>query len=168
MMHPEYKQALIFPFPWLVSFFLLVSVNGFSQNKQESNTKRLSFLDANNLAVTLSYFDRKQIPDSLHGCSEEYAFDTLAFRQNKAILFTNLTTTAMLKINNRLLVFPITHTTIQGKKIITEFSGHGYQIRFTSTELKKTDMEYWIRSGVLEIRKGMQKKVLYVLGNYRC
>ncbi|MFA6515446.1 MAG: hypothetical protein WCT42_04290 [Candidatus Paceibacterota bacterium] len=167
-MHLRYKQALIFPFPWLVSIFLLVFVNGFSQNKQESNTKNLSFLAANELAVTLSYFDRKQIPDSLHGCSEEYAFDTLSFGQNKVILFTNLTTTAMLKINNRLLVFPITHTAIQGKKIITDFSAHGYQIRFTSTELKKINMKYCIRSGVLQIRKGMQKKVLYVLGNYGC
>ncbi len=152
----------------LICIALFTALNSFSQLPQKEGTRIPSFITYHQLPVTLGYFDQKNIPDSLHGCSEQYAFDTLSFRIHKMILFTDLNTTALLKINGRLLNFTITHTEVKGKKITTHFSGHGYNIQFISIEVKKLDIEYWIRSGTLEIRKGNQKKTFQVLGYYGC
>ncbi|MES2004416.1 MAG: hypothetical protein V4450_07835 [Bacteroidota bacterium] len=154
----------------VIFFSLFVFLQGHTQpGSLLKDTSRIpSFLRSHELSVTLGYFDQRSIPDSLNGCSEQYAFDTTAFRLKKLMLFTDMNTTALLKINGRLLSFKITHNETKGKKIILVFSGHGYTIQFTSTEIKQVDMEYWVRSGILEIRKENQKKIFRVLGYYGC
>ncbi len=154
----------------LLCFAFFTALNSFSQLllQQKQATRIPSFITYHQLPVTLGYFDQKDIPDSLDGCSEQYAFDTLSFHIHKMVLFTDLNTTALLKINGKLLRFTITDTEIKGKKYTLHFSGHGYNIQFISLEVKKLDMEYWIRSGTLEIIKGNQKKTFQVLGYYGC
>jgi len=150
----------------LLLFVLLVS---FQVDKKKDTTHTIpSFVHPIKLKVTLNYFDEKSIPGQMGGdCSERYAFDTLAFHINKLVLFTCFDTVIM-KINYQLLFFKIAHSEMHGKQRTDIFGGYGYTIKFTSKEIKKIGMKYFIRSGTIEISKNGQKKIFQVMGNYGC
>lgn len=151
----------------LLAFILLT---GFIQVDKKKDTSRSisSFVRPVELPVILSYFDEKLIPGQLGGdCSERYAFDALALRIHKMILFTSFDTVIM-KINYQLMVFKVAHTELHGKQRITTFSGQGYAIKFTSKEIKKIDDEYFTQSGTIEISRNGQKKIFQVTGIYSC
>lgn len=154
----------------IISFFLLsVLLVSFQTEKKKDTANTIpSFVHPVELKVILNYFDEKSIPGQMGGdCSERYAFDTLAFRMNKLILFT-CSDTVMMKINYQLLFFKIAHSEIHGKQRTDIFSGHGYTIKLTSKEIKKIDLEYFIRSGTIEVSKNGQKKTFQVMGYYGC
>lgn len=128
-----------------------------------------SFLQPESKKIVLGYFDVAAIPGRLKDdCGERYAFDTLAFRQHMMVLFTNLNDTTVLKINGQTLFFHKMQTEIKGKQTTMVFSGYGYSIRFQSTEIRKIDLEYFIKTATLEIRRGTEKKTYRLLGYYSC
>lgn len=128
-----------------------------------------AFLQTESKKIVLGYFDVAVIPGQLKDdCAERYAFDTLAFRQHKMVIFTDLTDTTVLKINGQTLFFHKMQTETKGKQTTMFFSGHGYTIRFQSTEVRKIDSEYFIKTATLEIRRGKEKKTYQLLGYYSC
>ncbi len=153
-----------FPLVWFV--FL----TAFLPAEPKTDTLRPvpSFIHPAELNVTLNYFDEKMIPGQIGGdCSERYAFDTVALRMGKMVLFTDFDTVIM-KINYKLIFFKISYTQLKGKQRVTVFSGQGYTGRFTSKQIKKIADEYFIQSGVIEISRNGLKKLFYVTGNYGC
>jgi len=132
------------------------------------STKKLSFADASKLNITLGYFSQKEIPDSLRGCSASYAFDTLSFRLQKMALYSNTGSTLILKINRQLIFFHIDRHTLQNKKEITEFSGHGYSGKLISQEIKKVEGTVKICGASLEIQRDGKKMVANLLGYVGC
>lgn len=128
-----------------------------------------AFLQPESKKIILGYFDDAVIPGQLkYDCTERYAFDTTAFRQHKMVLFTNLTDTTIVKINGQVLFFTNMQTEIKGKQTSMFFSGHGYTIRFQSTEIRKIGLEYFIKTATLEIRRGTEKKTYQLMGYYDC
>ncbi len=153
----------------VLSFFVLVLLVGFQSDQKKDTSRSIpSLVHPVELKVTLGYFDERSIPFAIAGdCSERYAFDTLALRINKMILFTDADT-VMMKINYQLLTFKISHSEIHGKQRTDIFSGYGYTIKLISKEIKKIDLEYFIRSATIEISKNGQKKIFQVMGYYGC
>ncbi|MES2330838.1 MAG: hypothetical protein V4539_14650 [Bacteroidota bacterium] len=138
-------------------------------DKKPSDPQQPLFLKANDLKITVNYFDEKLIPHDIAGdCSERYAFDTLMLHANKMVLFTDLGSVAIMKINYKLIHFKFDHADVSAKQTTHIYSGEGYTIRFTSKQIKKLDDEYFVHSGTLEISKNGQKKIYYVLGKYGC
>ena len=155
----------------LIAVLVFLVTTSFLQTdpKKDTSLPVRSVLQTNNLNITLGYFNESVIPgQSGSDCSERYAFDTLALRMHKMILFTDMGSLAILKINGKLVTCKGIRSERKGKEIIMRFSGDGYQVKFTSKEIKKLDDEYWIRSGVIEIEKGGLKKTFNVMGNYGC
>lgn len=141
-----------------------------SSDQLKDTTRPLpSFLQPESKKIILGYFDDAVIPGQLkYDCAERYAFDTLAFSQHKLVIFTNLTDTTVLKINGQVLFFHKMQTERSGKQTTVLFSGHGYTIRLQSTEVRKIDLEYFIKTATLEIRRGKEKKTYQLLGYYDC
>ncbi|MDB5209398.1 MAG: hypothetical protein JWQ30_225 [Sediminibacterium sp.] len=153
--------------PVVIFYCLLCSF--IQVDKKPANTQELSFLKANDLKITVNYFDEKSIPYDIAGdCSERYAFDTLMLHANKMVLFTDLGSVAIMKINYQLIHFKFDRAEVGAKQTTHIYSGEGYTIRFTSKQIKKLDDEYFVHSGTLEISKNGQKKIYYVLGKYGC
>jgi hypothetical protein len=153
-----------------VVFFLLV-LSGFIQTekKKDSLPPTPAFLYAKELKLTINYFTESSIPVKKNtGCSERYAFDTMALLSKNMVLYTDSDSLAIMKINYQLVFCKIDHAETIGKQVTIHFSGNGYKIIFTSKEVKKIRDGLFIRSGILEISKNGQKKLLYVLGKYRC
>ncbi|MES2371775.1 MAG: hypothetical protein V4557_04285 [Bacteroidota bacterium] len=151
--------------------FLLLLLSGFIQTekKKDAPPPVPAFFGAKDLKITINYFNEKSIPGQLGGdCSERYAFDTLALFSGNMMLFTDLGSLAIMKINYRLISFKIDHVEMLGTQRTTFFSGEGYTIKFVSKELKKLGDEYFVRGGTLEISKNGQKKIFNVLGKYGC
>jgi hypothetical protein len=152
-------------------FFFLLVLSGFVQTekKKDASPPAPNFLSAKELKVTINYFNEKVIPGQTGSdCSERYAFDTMSFSSGNMILFTDLGSMAIMKINYKVIFFKVDHVEILGKQITTLFSGEGYKVKFITKELKKIDYEYFVRGGTLEISKNGQKKIIQVLGKYGC
>lgn len=132
------------------------------------STKKLSFADGSKLNITLGYFSQKEIPDSLRGCSASFAFDTLSFRLQKMALYSNNGSTLLLKINRQLLFFHIDRHTLQNKKEITEFSGHGYSGKLISQEIQQAGGTIKICGASLEIQRDGKKMMANLLGYVGC
>ncbi len=140
-----------------------------TEKKKDALPPVPAFLNARDLKITINYFNESAIPGQLGGdCSERYAFDTLSLLSRNMVLFTDLGSLAMMKINYQLISFKIDHVEILGKQITTYFSGQGYKLKFVTKELKKIGDEYFVRDGTLEISKNGQKKTIYLLGKYGC
>ena len=156
---------------WIASLLVLLHMGILASSDQPKDTTRPipSFLQPESKKIILGYFDDAVIPGQLkYDCAERYAFDTLAFRQHKMALFTDLNDTTIVKINGQTLFFHKMQTEIKGKQTTMLFSGHGYSIRFQSTEVRKIDLEYFIKTATLEIRRGTEKKTYQLLGYYNC
>lgn len=155
----------------LTVFFLLLLLSGFIQTekKKDSLPPVPAFLYAKDLKLTINYFNEGSIPTKPGtGCSERYAFDTMALLSKNMVLYTDRDSLAIMKINYQLLFFKIDHIETLGKQITTHFSGNDYKGVFTSKEIKKIRDNYFIRSGIIEISKKGQKKTMYVFGKLRC
>ena len=166
MKHPNPESARCLIRPLLTVAGLLLAFFTFAQSLPVP--KKLSFADASKLNITLGYFNQEEIPDSLSGCSSSYAFDTLSFRVRKMVLYTDAGTTLLLKINRQLLFFHIDRHTLQNKKEITEFSGHGYTGKLVSQEIKQQGDELWIYGATLEISRDGKKMSVNLLGYVGC
>jgi hypothetical protein len=156
---------------WIATLLVLLYMGMLLPSNQLKDTTRPlpSFLQPESKKIVLGYFDEAVIPGQLkYDCAERYAFDTLAFRQHKMVLFTNLNDTTVLKINGQTLFFHKMQTETKGKQTTMLFAGHGYTIRFQSTEVRKIDLEYFIKTATLEIRRGKEKKTYQLLGYYSC
>jgi len=156
---------------WIATLLVLLYMGMpvFSDQLKDTTRPLPAFLQPESKKIVLGYFDDAVIPGQLkYDCAERYAFDTLAFRQHKMVIFTDLTDTTVLKINGQVLFFHKMQTEIKGKQTIMFFSGHGYTIRFQSTEVRKIDSEYFIKTATLEIRRGTEKKTYQLLGYYSC
>lgn len=154
-----------------IAVLLLLVLCSFIQTekKKDSSPPAPAFLSAKDLKITINYFNEESIPGQLGGdCAERYAFDTLALYSKNMVLFTDLGSLAMMKINYQLISFKIDHVEILGKQITTFFSGQGYKMKFVTKEVKKMGDEYFVRSGTLEISKNGQKKIINLLGKYGC
>jgi hypothetical protein len=92
----------------------------------------------------------------------------MALLSKNMVLYTDVDSLAIMKINYQLIFFKIGHVEILGTQRTTFFSGQGYTIKFVTKELKKTGNEYFVRGGILEISKNGQKKTVNVLGKYGC
>ena len=140
-----------------------------TEKKKEASPPVPAFLFAKDLKITINYFNEACIPVKKEmGCSERYAFDTMALLSKNMILYTDVDSLAIMKINYQLIFFKIDQVETLGKQVTTHFSGNGYKVIFTTKEVKKIRDDLFIRSGVLEISKNGQKKMLYVLGKLRC
>lgn len=167
MMHRINKSHSIRLLSSLILIYLLLTTH--LLQAQAINTGRPpSFLSAGTLQVTIGYFDQKDIPGSVSGCSESYAFDTLSFRLHKLALFSDLNSILLLKINGQLLHFHISKAETKDKTMITDFSGHGYTGRLISKAVKKIDFTHWVYSAILELYSNGKKKTLNLLGYYGC
>lgn len=174
-MHPGSANTMMRPSPDIYFFLrrilaalFLSATTLFSFAQPVNGMRKLSFTEATRLNITLGYFSQKDIPDSLNGCSESYAFDTLSFRIHKMVLYADAGSTLMLKINYQLLFFHIDKRTLQNKKEITEFSGHGYTGKLISQEVKKTGDELSVYSATIEINRNGKKMTASLLGYVGC
>lgn len=166
MTHQINKPYVKFLYACLLTVFLLFTVRPLQA--QPVLSKPSSFLNAGEWQVTIGYFNQREIPDSLSGCAETYAFDTTAFRLHQLVLFFDKRSTLLLKIDGRLLYFHIDKAEEKNKTTITDFSGNGYTGRLISKAVKQLDITYWVYSATLELRKNGKKKILNLLGYYSC
>lgn len=156
---------------WIAAllFLLRLGMPVSSDHPKDTTRPIPSFLQTESKKIVLGYFDLAVIPGQVKDdCAERYAFDTLAFRQHKMVLFTDLNNMTVLKINGQTLFFTKMQTEIKGKQTTMLFSGHGYTIRFQSTEIRKIDLDYFIKTATLEIRRGTEKKTYQLMGYYDC
>jgi hypothetical protein len=152
-------------------FFFVLILSGFVQTekKQDVSSQAPTFLSAKELKVTINYFNEEVIPGQIGSdCSERYAFDTMSFSSKNMVLFTDLGSMAIMKINYKLIFFKIDDVQIHGRERTSFFSGQGYKMKFVTKEIKKIDDEYFVYGGTLEISKNGQKKTIHVLGKYGC
>ncbi|MEO8171931.1 MAG: hypothetical protein ABI581_02565 [Sediminibacterium sp.] len=149
----------------------LLSIMGFGQTETKTGTTspQPAFLAAKDLKLTINYFNEESVPVKKNSpCAERFAFDTMALYSKNMIFYTDLDSVAIMKLNYQLIFFKAMHIDRVGKQLTAIFSGQGYQVKFTSKEVRKVRADYSIRSGIIEISKNGQRKTWYVMGNQRC
>jgi hypothetical protein len=141
-------------------FFLPAGVEWFCSNRKEKRciTPYPKFSHAKELKVTINYFNESSIPwQKGSDCSERYAFDTMSFSSKNMVLFTDLGSMAIMKINYQLIFFKIDHVEIRWQTDDHSFfRGNKIQkeLIFTSKEVKKIrDGIFSSAAGSLEIFK---------------
>ena len=142
-----------------IGILLFLILTSFIQTDNKKSTQN----------IQLSYFHFKDIPGQFGSdCSEQYAFDTAAIRHDKLIMFTDIDSITMLKINGDLIFFKMKHSEEHNKQRVTDFFAKGYKIKLISREIKKMDDEYFLKIATLEIEKEGIKKIFELRGIYSC
>ena len=165
---PNNKKRLIMKILSVVMLSLLFAYcnNAGDQKKTSDAATLAASMDSSQL--TLTYFGLQDIPDSLSGCAEGYAFDTVMLAQNRFILFTDLSRNAIIKINNQRIFLQIDHREVNDKEVSATLSGQGYTIKLKTKKVKQLDDEFFLEDAVIEVEKNGVKKVFTLHGNSGC